>query len=453
MSSDANGKSNTLTSAKLNYDILVQIMETQEDWSKADMLSMMSTCKTLYRSGIPFLLQHPVHVTEANIEAFCDYMLSDITFRALGLRHVYLESFNTSESRHQRQRLPAIFRHASHLVTFSVVESEKLLSDFPQMIDILASLNKLTELEVWSAGVSSIELYQRLSGRLVRVGASLCDTDDGFIPHEPLDVPPHLKTLVLDHIDIRLFTKPCPLLQHLEIDGASLAENLQTLVHFCPNLRRLVLKGPIGEGEDLVDAAYRENAHYARSEAQQWKELEIVEGHLHHLFALAIPCCVHNLRVTSCALEGIAEAFWLYTVLAAYKPRELFLKLDTGHINMDLAHIIQTLEVITPHLISVVVHVKISDDFDDIDDLLVNILRFIHCSTLVEIEITLDSDSESVNRILVEAFDISSIDVARRVQAAVRSPTLCRVALHNNVQTRSIWKVANESIVLDGVSV
>lgn len=106
----------------------------------------------------------------------------------------------------------------------------------------------------------------------MRVGASLCDNDEGFVLHEPLDVPPHLKTLVLDHIDIRLFTKACPSLQRLEIDGASLDEDLETLVRFCPNLRCLVLKGSTEEGEDVVEAAYRINESYADLNEPQWKE-------------------------------------------------------------------------------------------------------------------------------------------------------------------------------------
>lgn len=101
----------------------------------------------------------------------------------------------------------------------------------------------------------------------------------------------------------------------------------------------------------------------------------MAEGHLNLLFALAIPCCVHNLRVTSCALDGFSEGFWLATVLTEYKPRELFLQLDTNGIDTGFLSGMHTLDIATPYLLSAVIHTKVSDEFEHIDQLLVRI----HC--------------------------------------------------------------------------
>lgn len=351
---------------------MFQIMQAQDIWSKADLLSVMSTCKTLYRSGIPFLLQRPVYITDTNVKSFCDYMLSDITFRGPALRHFYLQHLPPQHE--QVRRFPAIFQHAIHLVTFSVAESEQLLEEVPEMIDIVSSLLKVTELEVWLAGHRSIELFRRLDQRLLRLGASLCDTNEEFELQEPLIAPPHLETLVLDHIDIRLFTEACPSLQQLEVGGASLNESLETLVRFCPHLRCLILKGQPDhwwEELDLVDTAHTFNTQYVQSEVQQWTKLDRVDGPLHLLYSLAIPCQVHDLRVTPYRVKHITAAFWLFTVLMEYRPQTLMLEMDSDDLDMDIFGVMHSLESSTSELKSFAMHVTLSDDFGHMDRLLV----------------------------------------------------------------------------------
>lgn len=72
----------------LNFDILVYVGRLIA--GRNDLLSFISTCSDLYRTGVPTLLGFPYHINERNLAAFYAFLVSRSPSSFLGLRDLDL---------------------------------------------------------------------------------------------------------------------------------------------------------------------------------------------------------------------------------------------------------------------------------------------------------------------------------------------------------------------------
>lgn len=72
----------------LNFDILVYVGHWITE--REDLLSFISTCSDLYRTGVPILLGFRYRITRTNLAAFHDFLVSKSPSSFLGLRSLYL---------------------------------------------------------------------------------------------------------------------------------------------------------------------------------------------------------------------------------------------------------------------------------------------------------------------------------------------------------------------------
>lgn len=97
----------------LNYDVMADILTFLHG---AELLPAMWTCRTLYRAGVPLLLQHQVVIrTRAKLISFCRFMLHDPPPRFRCLRHLEISVPGRFKAPHKAGLLLALLEHATAL--------------------------------------------------------------------------------------------------------------------------------------------------------------------------------------------------------------------------------------------------------------------------------------------------------------------------------------------------
>lgn len=445
------------TSVELNYDILLCVMARMDakDYRVKDLLAMMFTCRSFYKSGLPILLRRPVYVDPSNIASFCNYMFKDLDWHGSLLRHLYLRhSASYRAVSWHLKRLSLIVKHASKLKTFSASTSERIFKYAPDMVETLITLPNLNELELWSMGHRAITLLRGSSRKLIQLSLSLLDGAQFHIPQLTL---PRLEELTLHDVSFRTFQARCPSVKRLALGITGIDDwSLSDLISLFPNLRELVLRRhhtirDLGRVQFLHEVNKRDRG----SIPHPWIGLEEVEGDLANIFALAIPCSVKTLRLSETVLDQ--RTFnWLPTLLTGCQPKFLSLDIETSHLDLVSFANCNRLAVTAPQLSSFQIVIRICNNFDQVLNLhsfLDIVLRFISCPSLITIEIHLHADStiRYTGHPALEALrDLGSYNFAKRVLKAVGSKSLRHICLAITGRGSSHWIVSRNGELIRG---
>ncbi|CAL1713492.1 unnamed protein product [Somion occarium] len=315
---DFNGK------CVLNFDVLLVVMSFL--WGP-NLLSMMRTCKFLYRTGIPMLLEHGVYIwPEKHAVSFCRFLSTDTSYRFRFLRKLTIWHF-PYDNPHLFRAILKTLQYATRLQELELNDAEEFLvydEHFARVVSSLLDLRCLVLSGIEEQGLESLRtLRAPLTHLTVRFGAMNSNED----PPEPT---PFLASVsnTLEMID---FDNPnmegisgivvCPKVHTFKIQQYWTLPTRHLVLCF-PNLKRLNVLTEERLNRAETDAFRVQNKTELAS-TQSWTSLDRLDADVNTAFLLALNC-----RVSLWNAEHICHWDWrkLPIVLGDIHPTRLTLR-------------------------------------------------------------------------------------------------------------------------------
>lgn len=130
---------------RLNYDVLLSVLQVQDIDSTAEVVAMMQTCRTLrvYEAGVPLLLAPGVTIRRVRcLASFWAFMLADAT-RFRYIRCLRLDHWDRfPRSKRLGQALAYVLQHAYSLEELALSHSE-FLNRYPKVANAIVTMTSL----------------------------------------------------------------------------------------------------------------------------------------------------------------------------------------------------------------------------------------------------------------------------------------------------------------------
>ncbi|KAI0313232.1 hypothetical protein OF83DRAFT_1175875 [Amylostereum chailletii] len=435
----------------------------------------MKTCRTLYFSGIPIQLNHPVIEAETS-HSFCKFIigqaprsfffLRDMTF---DLALIPLSGKQASHVTHSQ--FIQVLSGAVYLKALTLNGGEVFLSENPALANAVCALSKLSELTI----VLPKDNPQFCTTFLSKIQAPLKMLDVAFDGFDHLDDDPEedlnpleiisplrhtLEDLAVRMIDIGSVDIAFPMVTSLRANITSIALT-RTLKDVFPNLLHLNAQTtPFEVYPRLEEMRTWRSRKSLTPRAEVWPCLDTLSSDPLSLYALGVDCKVRYLEVkgsVTCTQEALAD--WR-TVLTDASPTCLtFNVLKDGFEAHHIAELLPPSLSLTHLKIGISLTTKPSVIADEVFDALYRLLRsmrledlFLSCSCQEDIgldelyiqEFGVDVDQRPMSRNVAFVAGLDGETVTRNILAAM--PTLRHFILEtrhrrNQEWEKSVWKV------------
>lgn len=288
----------------LDFDILVYIGQCIPD--RDDLLSFISTCSDLYRTGIPTLLKIHCRITRTNLVAFYEFLASKSPSSFLGLRSLELHFPEYAEGHvngkigpNEITMITDILDHAKKLLNLKIHGS--VMGSVATIYRPLAALPALHTLNLNVSGAFDGEISAALAqiqsplvslscnlhgedGDLVATLPNLCNTLERLAAfNTPLS---KVATTELRYYNI----------SHLELVSVS-NMRLSILIPAFPNLKLLAVRFADHFGDSEVDTLRADNLHFQQEHPGQTWRLSSLAADIPGLYVLGLQTAVYTVSI------------------------------------------------------------------------------------------------------------------------------------------------------------
>lgn len=299
---------------RLNIDVLSVVIEHVEE--RSDISSLMKTCKTLYHSSIPHLLDPGRSKIcldlQPQVSSFCRFMLAEPhgALRFSSLRQLHTEYSSHTGPAELAYDIASIVQRSLNLeeLTFEGFALEDLLEVGGQSVfNALKNLKAHTRLRRFDPGdldLKGLKLLMAMETHSI-THLEVCNIPVSK-PWHTISPVPLLRRFcsTLTHLTLASFdldnmkSLQCPLVCSLNLSlfGPPTFSTTE-IMHAFPKVNRLVLDHEGGDVSDIQDDLRARNNPPQSSLDNQWKKLRYVEGKPTVLYILRLPCHVHELHM------------------------------------------------------------------------------------------------------------------------------------------------------------
>lgn len=325
----------------LKPDILLKIMRLAD---AKTICAFMQTRKEFYKMGAEYLLQDGVSlVTDAHIESFDAFILTDPSSRLPLLRHLTLARSpeNSTNPIWTGLLINKLFSNlAAHgrLLTLTVRYSEDLLCSWEELPHTIARLSTLEHLKITSVGPKGFLVLENLSSCLlsahISIDEKLWDEEESF---PTLALSPSFHT-TMQRMSLSGFSGCCPPkvpfpnVTSLTLRHGRIPRTLE-LVRCFPKLRELrMLFVDILPGKSLAEERVINQKQQRRFGT--WTSLRRFSGSPKALFVLAIQTHIPSLMLHD--EHSIPQYNHLRVALQHARPLHLELSSSTSTTSLRL---------------------------------------------------------------------------------------------------------------------
>ncbi|KIP09298.1 hypothetical protein PHLGIDRAFT_12084 [Phlebiopsis gigantea 11061_1 CR5-6] len=316
---------------RLNYDILIAVMAFAR---RSDVGRVMSTCRTLYRAGVPHLLRGSIKIkSAAQLNLLCEYMRGDLPYRSRYLRGLDLSIYADSLTEDAAPPTPFVTllsEYAQNLEALDITYTDTLASVLSSALSTSKSLRTLT-ISAYSWDLE--HLLREIHAPIKALNITFEDEwhGDGVIDMDPAIIcaplKDYLEYLRVSDADFATSHIQYPRLKSLRVGGCKFAE-IEHIFNSFPNLSNLDLR--MHHGNDTLSALDIQEHRMLNIEAQQrgcWRSLRYLEADLLSLYMLGVQSTVDSLRLVFGLLNEARDGPRLRAVLSDTHPSNLELSL------------------------------------------------------------------------------------------------------------------------------
>ncbi|KAI9068360.1 hypothetical protein FKP32DRAFT_1587757 [Trametes sanguinea] len=331
----------------LPHDILCLILSLTD---KATLARVMRTCRELYRPAATYMLKGEVdlHTSQRHIDSLSSFLLADPLHRLPLLRHLEVAtsakvpdwaSSSTSEAASSLDNLLHRLAAAGYLVDLSLSHPDHFIQLHPQLSSTIESFTSLQRLEIYDAGLLSMDVVANLQSCLatlsltLHLGYSIYAED----PHEANPIPllrrfqDTLRDLTLGQLSAhccQLPDAPCyPNLTTLTLETMELPD-IRPYARIFPGVTRLYISECEIDWTDVRDLASHADRP-VRKRLELWPKLDKYDGHILDLYSLGIVCPISSLLV-GCGAINPSRCWIFAAVLEDAQPKDLYLNAICG---------------------------------------------------------------------------------------------------------------------------
>ncbi|KAI0786270.1 hypothetical protein C8Q75DRAFT_773104 [Abortiporus biennis] len=292
----------------LNFDILLVVQAYIEQ--RRDLLSMMQTCKTMYATGVRYLMESPSlnQPTNDQIRSFSRFMLARPSSSFPRLTSLSLVLPDDADA----EPLVEVLHRARPYLRTLHLDCDVALSNSQAFYSSLISLDNITELSVVNPDLPTLTLLNESFAPIHKISVVNDKKWSDFCISHLANFGDSLEELVTSKFNLfrnypheKLFLNA---LRTLVVDYHYDNMCLASLLPGTPNLERLIFnmfdQGIIDSGE--IEDHHICNQHIAEDIALRlgghtcWEHLKYVEGDCRTLYVGALLCSpIQDLNMTS----------------------------------------------------------------------------------------------------------------------------------------------------------
>lgn len=323
---------------RINFDVLLVILSQFGSGNRQDIGRMMRTCRTLYRAGIPYILEGEVKIDNfPKFIPFCYFMARTDPLRYCYLRTLKVDCWGDIPPLDNEDLFATFFRKAKLLKDLTIYGADMLFKDerVPCAISALTNLRSLSVhdymLEPYEKMITSI---QSPLVKLHAVGNDSSEFQDPFHLYQHLAKT--LESLRVEHVyfesaaylDVQ-FLK----VTSLRIEEGSAECGIGDLYDAFPNLRELTvfLGNTISDPEEIeiIDEDRAKNLNEQEAGVPIWETLDRVTGEVLSIYELAIQSKIRwlTLEETNIRETSRGERF-IRAILTDSQPSALTFEID-----------------------------------------------------------------------------------------------------------------------------
>ncbi|OCH92711.1 hypothetical protein OBBRIDRAFT_886071 [Obba rivulosa] len=420
----------------LTYDIFVYLMFFLD---KAELLSVMQTCRGLQTGGVSCLLQRaPILTSDKHMRSFFSFMLVDRPYRFPMLQTCNLGLRCTLSDSAFSLMIQTLAR-CNNITTLHLTIFDEVLEENPNVAMAIASLPCVKC--CWIHAHARVYTVAEFIGWMPSPIESLA-----FESHQGLAYPDMLlqnfkmtlESLIVSFADFTELKAEYPHLQHLEfIDEAAVKLDTATLARTFPALStwEFPFHPPKHDGFPeytrwLNQAGFKKDGC--------WDHLDNISGHIRHIYRTGVTCRVDQLI---CHMD-VSDANELQVILHDLRPRRLQLRIELEVFPLDLPrNLLAEASNMTDLRLTIVFDsfqdVPQAEIIEDLYDILAT-LRLTYLSVMLkwqDIEMHLHSSHPT----LLALKKLGDLDFVARASSAI--PTLRSIAFSVSGISVSEWSI------------
>lgn len=316
------------SSPRLNFDIFCVVYGFL---SRRRASVLMKTCRILYQTGIPHLLDQyrpfpPCISTIRQLESFCKFMLAQ-TFRSNRIRAFNsLEvsvAFLRGDEEHDMvaDQLAQVLNQGCYLKDLRLLEAETYFRVSQLTVMSLSNLPELTTLQIAEIGRRSMKAFKEMKSPISSLDIGYPLIGEFNLLPDLHDVASTLTELYVGYYALSSMSKVFPYMRDLHLESYFSAENVEVLVHVFPNLSNLSLNGELDllQTENVDDVRQR-NRKSMNQLSNQWRSLEYLHGDVAVVYSLGLTCQVRELSIGTVDEVNLQ---WTLALLVDLRPQIL----------------------------------------------------------------------------------------------------------------------------------
>ncbi|KAK7683601.1 hypothetical protein QCA50_013439 [Cerrena zonata] len=316
----------------LNWDVLMLIMEFLD---RRTLLAYMSTCHTLHRAGVPYLLSDPIRFKRSfNVKSFCQFALGDFPHRLRCLHELEFPARFWLRKRDTITLLAQVLKYSPYLEKITIIRAERFFGIDPILGDAIAESTSIKEFFLDGVGYEALSVLTRMQSPLESVDLFI---DAGAVENYP-DPNEALErfALGLTHLKVRWvqmgMSVQYPKVRILSIEDDNFVP-IDLLIYVFPNLQSLTISTNTSEYLEM-DQAELKRIHLQNKKSQRsrsWPRLDYLEGDVTLLYCLAPTCRVRRLS----AWVSSSDVDKLLVVCKNTQPESLKLYFHMDRLSVD----------------------------------------------------------------------------------------------------------------------
>ncbi|EMD40323.1 hypothetical protein CERSUDRAFT_91039 [Gelatoporia subvermispora B] len=277
------------------FDYLMAFLETRE------LLSVMSTCRTLYNIALRHLLRAPIQLglDTSRQTSFCDFVLADAQRRCSLIRrfgfYAFVDQLRTSDGAQPScpiDKLIRVLGHSQNLRALEIGVSDELVT-YPGFSRALTSNHNLKSLSFWcyTDSKETISILRSLQCPLVSLRvyftANLTPDIQALLAH----LAPYLQTLHTGGVKFpKTVSTPFTKLHTLTLRSRVMNFDAHHLAQLFPNLQSLVFECDVNPvDKTAIDDSWKRITPHKDA---GWSRLQHIRGSVENLHQLGLTCPV-----------------------------------------------------------------------------------------------------------------------------------------------------------------
>lgn len=337
---------------KLPFDVLHELVShtNHSHWlwaQRSDLLALMCTCRTLYRSCVPELLSREVCLGRSlrKISSFCRFVLREER-RALYIRRLWIRPINTPSDAPLPEQVVRVFGalakillRAKNVEALTVDEAENFLSYSPRLGVALASFSKLTELHLTGIGRQTQDAVIKMLSPVTTL--ELWYSLDEAFEEEAVIVTPDPALLAQNfRATLERLTATChfneivatpdlffPKVRYLSLTTGSMQSQLTQLMDAFPNISELVWEDTRAENllDDFdFDDLRIDHDFNSQFTVNRWSALDTISANIVACYYAAIQTHVRTWRL---GYLDTSLTPYFHTMMELLQPSNIVLRI------------------------------------------------------------------------------------------------------------------------------